>query len=93
VAAGATLVGVQSWEQQPEEFAAVTRVLAAIGVHDAEIRRRLAPVAVRLGAPKPSYFWVRRIAGAERRRLAAHRDAIEDVLDSLLPPYILRPWR
>ncbi len=72
------------WEPLHPEFVVAIRALDADGLPYAEMWRRLAPVAARLGEPRPSYWRVRRRV-IEERRLKALRTALADaVLEELL---------
>lgn len=66
------------------EFVQALRVLDAIGLPYAEAWRMLRPVGARIGLPRPSYFTVRRIVIAERRRKRERAEALDRVLADLL---------
>jgi hypothetical protein len=73
------------------EFVLALRVLDAFGMPYAEAWRLLRPVAVRLGAPRPSYSTVRRVVIAERERKRRNSDELDRLLADLFTgrfPYV-----
>lgn len=74
-----------SWHEPVHpEFVQALRVLDAIGMPYAEAWRMLRPVAARVGLPRPSYFTVRRVVIAERRRKHERAEALDRILADLL---------
>jgi hypothetical protein len=65
------------------EFVRALRILDAFGMPYAEAWRLLAPVAARLGLPRPSYSAVRRILIAERARKRRNADDLDRLLTDL----------
>jgi hypothetical protein len=74
---------VPRWPPLHPEFREAIRVLDSDGLSYAELWRRLIPVAARIGEPRPSYWMVRRLAIAERRRARARAEYLERVLTDL----------
>lgn len=65
-------------------FAIETRRLARLGLHAAEVRRRLRPLGMELGLPVPGYTAVLEIVQRERRPVAADAPSEGGVLTALL---------
>jgi hypothetical protein len=72
------------------EFARALQILASIDVSYAEAWRLLRPVAVRLDRPRPSYWRVRRVLEAERKRRERSHAQVEAVVSDLLAGLIPR---
>jgi hypothetical protein len=73
------------------EFVLALRILDAVGLSYAEAWRLLAPVATRLGIPRPSYSSVRRIVIADRERKRQRADELDLLFSDLLKgrfPYV-----
>jgi hypothetical protein len=73
------------------EFVLALRILDAVGLPYAEAWRMLAPVAARLGIPRPSYSSVRRIVIADRERKRQRADELDLLFSDLLKgrfPYV-----
>ncbi len=70
-------------------FAATLRRIAGSDVSAAEAVRRLAPLAERLGCPRPSYDTIRTFLAAERsrrlRRVQKRERALAPVLAGRVP--------
>jgi hypothetical protein len=82
---------VPRWEPLHPEFRRALRVLAALDLCYAEAWRALIPVAVRIDRPRPSYWIVRRVLIAERRRLAERRARRDRIVADLLTGLVKRP--
>ena len=67
-----------------QEFRAALWLLSGLELPYAEAWRRLVPVAVRLGLPRPSYPTVRRVLIEQRRERRRRRELLEPVLIDLL---------
>lgn len=72
------------WPPIHPEFAEAIRSLDADGLPYAELWRRLTPIAARIGAPRPSYWMVRRLALAERRRARERAEYVERIVVDLM---------
>jgi hypothetical protein len=70
---------------------AEVRRLAAADASYAELWRRLRPIADRMGIARPSYGWVRRFAGLERRRARETRELWGDVAAGVASGLVKRP--
>ena len=73
------------------EFVLALRILDAVGLPYADAWRMLAPVAMRLGIPRPSYSSVRRIVIADRERKRQRADQLDRLFADLLTgrfPYV-----
>jgi hypothetical protein len=73
------------------EFVLALRILDAVGLPYADAWRMLAPVATRLGIPRPSYSSVRRIVIADRERKRQRADQLDRLFADLLTgrfPYV-----
>lgn len=58
-------------------------MLDAVGMRYAEAWRMLIPVSARLNEPRPSYFTVRRILMAERKRKRERAEELDRVLSDM----------
>jgi hypothetical protein len=72
------------------ELTRALQILASIDVSYAEAWRLLRPVAARLDRPRPSYWRVRRVLEAERKRRERSHAQVEAVVSDLLAGLIPR---